>query len=104
LQESELNLNPSVDSGVIRIPVPPLSEDRRRELVKLVNRHLEEARQSVRNVRRGIMDQVERQKEDSEISEDDFFRLKKQIQEEVDEANEEIKEIGERKESELMRI
>ena len=104
LQNSELDLNPAVEGNVIRVPVPPLSEERRRELVKIVNQRLEEARQSIRNIRRNIMDQIERQKEDSEISEDDFFRLKKQIQEEVEKVNEEIKDLGDRKESELMRV
>jgi len=96
--------NPVVDEDVIRIPVPQLSEERRLEFVKLVKERAEEARQKVRLSRQEAIEEVRHQEDQKEISEDEKFRLKKQIQKQVDQANEEIKEIGEGKEREILRI
>jgi len=104
IRESPLGLSPAVDEEVIRVPVPPLSEERRREFVKLVRERVEEARQKVRQVRQEAIEEVRRQEKEKEISEDEKFRLQKEIQKQIDEANEEIREVGKAKENEILRI
>lgn len=104
IRGSDLKLSPVVDEEVIRIPVPQLSEERRLEFVKLVKERAEEARQKVRLSRQEAIEEVRHQEDQKEISEDEKFRLKKQIQKQVDQANEEIKEIGEEKEREILKI
>lgn len=104
VRESKLGLSPAVDEEIIRVPVPPLSEERRQELVKLVKEKVEEARQKVRHARQEAIEDIRRQEKEKEISEDEKFRLQKEIQKQVGEANEEIKKIGEVKEEEILRI
>jgi len=104
IRESQLGLSPAVDEGIIRVSVPPLSEERRREFVKLVKERVEEARQKVRHARQEAIEEIRRQEKEKEISEDEKFRLQKEIQKQVEGANEEIKEIGEEKEEEILRI
>ena len=104
VRESKLGLSPVVDEEVIRVPVPPLSEERRLEFVKLVKNQVEEARQKVRASRQEAIEEIRRQEKDKEISEDEKFRLQKEIQKQVDAANEEIKQIGGEKEEEIVRI
>jgi len=103
-RNSKLGLSPAVDEQIIRVPVPPLSEERRQEFVKLVKQKVEEARQKVRDARQEAIEEIRRQEKDKEISEDEKFRLQKEVQREVDECNQEIQEIGEAKESEILRI
>ncbi len=104
IRNSKLGLSPAVDEELIRVPVPPLSEERRQEFVKLVKERVEEARQRVRQARQEAIEEVRRQEKEKEISEDEKFRLQKEIQREVGEANEQIKQIGEMKEEEILRI
>lgn len=104
IRESKLGLSPAVDENIIRIPVPPLSEERRREFVKLVREKVEAAREKVRRARQEAIEEVRRQEKDKEISEDDKFRRQKEIQEQVEECNREIQEIGQRKEEEILKI
>ena len=85
IQRSELGLNPVNDGKVIRIAVPPLTEERRKELVKMVRKIAEEARVAVRNIRRDILDDLKELKKEGEISEDDFFRAQEQLQKITDE-------------------
>ncbi len=104
VRESKLGLSPVVDEEVIRVPVPPLSEERRLEFVKLVKEMIENARQKVRASRQEAIEEIRRQEKDKEISEDEKFRLEKEAQGQVENCNREIKEIGEEKESEILRI
>ncbi len=104
VRESKLGLSPAVDEGIIRVPVPPLSEERRQEFVKLVGEMVENARQKVRQARQEAIEEVRRQEKDKEISEDEKFRLQKEIQGEVEECNRGIQEIGKEKEEEILRI
>ena len=104
VRESKLGLSPAVDEEVIRVPVPPLSEERRQEFVKLVKQKVEEARQKVRDARQEAIEEVRRQEVDKEISKDEKFRLQKEIQKQVDECNQEIQGIGKEKEEEILRI
>ena len=104
VRESKLGLSPVVDEEIIRVPIPSLSEERRLEFVKLVKDQVEETRRKVRSSRQEAIEEVRRQEKDKEISEDDKFRLEKETQKQVEECNREIKEIGERKEEEILRI
>jgi ribosome recycling factor len=104
IQASELGLNPQSDGTLIRLPVPPLTEERRRELVRVVKRMGEESKVAVRNVRRDSNDRIKRLEKEHEISED----LKRVKQEEIQEMTDAyIKKIDESvatKEKEIMEI
>jgi len=104
LRNSDLGLNPVVESNIIRLPIPPLTEERRVELAKVVNQKVENARISIRNVREEIWKELKEQKNNSEISEDDMFGQQKDLQLIVDEYNEKVKEIGQQKNNEIMTI
>ncbi len=104
VRESKLGLSPAVDESIIRVPVPPLSEERRLEFVKLVKEKVEEARERVRQQRQEAIEEVRRQEKGKEISEDEKFRLQKEVQGQVEECNREIQKIGKAKEEEILRI
>jgi ribosome recycling factor len=104
LQRSELGLNPSNDGQLIRLPVPPLNEERRRDLVRMVKGRAEEARVAIRNIRRDDLEQVRRMEHDSEISEDQSQRLQVQLQKVTDRFVEQIEEAARRKEAELLEV
>lgn len=104
LQRSELNLNPSNDGQVIRVPIPALNEERRKEFVKLVRHRAEEARVAVRNIRRDDMEQLRRLEHEGEISEDQGQRAQAQLQKLTDRFVDEIDEVGRRKEAELLEV
>jgi ribosome recycling factor len=104
IRESDLNLNPINDGQVIRINIPQLNEERRRELVKLLNQKAEESRVSVRKKREEIWDLIQDLTRDGKISEDDKFQGKEKLQKIVDEYNNKIEEIRKRKEEEIMTI
>jgi len=92
------------DGKVIRLNLPPLTEDRRRELTKFVNARLEEARIAVRNVRRDSNKDLREFEEEKLISEDDLKRGEDEIQKMTDRIIEEIGEIGKKKDQEIMEI
>lgn len=100
--KSGIGLNPKVEGGVIKIPIPPLSEERRKELVKLVKKFGEESKVALRNIRRDLMDKIKEKKENGEISEDDAERLKKKVQDLTEEKTKEVEEIIKIKEKEIM--
>ncbi len=104
IQKSELGLNPVNDGKVIRISVPPLTEERRKELVKMVRKMAEEARVAVRNIRRDILDDLKDLKKEGEISEDDFYRAQDQLQKITDEYIGKIDKILEQKEKDIMTV
>lgn len=101
---SDLGLTPNNDGKMIRLNVPPLTEERRKELVKVVHRRLEEARVAVRNIRRSALDDLRALEDEKEISEDDFHRGKDDLQKLTDRYIEQVEEIGERKEQEIMEV
>lgn len=101
---SDLGLTPSNDGQVIRLPFPPLTEERRRELVKLCRHYAEEARVAVRNIRRDINDRLKRQEKDGEISQDELRRLEAEVQKETDAHIKEIDDLLKRKEQEIMEV
>ena len=92
------------DGALIRLSIPRLTEERRRELVKVVSRRVEEARVAVRNLRRDALQDLKEFEKEKMISEDDFYRGKDEVQELTDELIETIDEIGRRKEEEVMEI
>jgi len=104
IQASELGITPMNDGKVIRLNLPPLTEDRRRELTKFVNARLEEARIAVRNVRRDSNKDLREFEEEKLISEDDLKRGEDEIQKMTDRIIEEIGEIGKKKDQEIMEI
>ena len=100
--KSELGLTPNNDGKVVRVSIPPLTEERRKELVKLVNKMAEEARVAVRNVRRDHMERLKKMKKDKEISEDEMYRLQDELQKITDDHIETIDKIRADKEKEIM--
>lgn len=101
---SDLGLNPSNDGQVIRLPFPPLTEERRKELVKLVKHYAEEARVAIRNIRRYANERMKRAEKDAEISQDDLRRAEADIQKLTDTHIRDIDEALKRKEAEIMEV
>jgi ribosome recycling factor len=104
IQSSDLGLQPSNDGNVIRLAFPPLTEERRRELAKVVRERGEEARVAVRNVRRHHKEEVERLERDHTISEDELRRAEKELQKLTDQFVAEVDEVLAHKEKELMEV
>ena len=104
IQSSDLGLNPINDGKVIRLNLPVLTEERRRELSKFVNNRLEEARVAVRNVRRDAIKDMREFEDEKLISEDDLKRGEEDIQKLTDRITKEITSIGAEKEKEIMEI
>lgn len=104
LLTSELGLTPNNDGKSIRLNLPPLTEERRRDLVKLVNTRLEEARIAVRNVRRDSIKDLREFESEKMISEDDLKRGEDELQKITDKKVEEINSIGGRKEKEILEV
>jgi ribosome recycling factor len=102
--KSDLGLTPMNDGKLIRLAIPRLTEERRKELVKVVARRVEEARISIRNLRRDALQDLKDFEKEKMISEDDFYRTKDDVQALTDEFIETIDQIGERKEAEVMEI
>ena len=102
--KSDLGLTPSNDGTVIRLSIPPLTEDRRKELAKHVRKRVEEARVAVRNVRRDIHEHMRKMEHDHQISQDDLHRSETDLQKATDEQIQEIDRIGEEKEKELLAV
>jgi ribosome recycling factor len=101
---SELGLTPNNDGKVIRLNIPPLTEDRRHELVKVVHNRLEESRVAVRNVRRDLIKDLKEFEHEKLISEDDLKIGEEEMQKLTDKKVEEIDAIGQRKEKEIMEV
>lgn len=104
IMASDLGLAPANDGKVIRLNIPQLTEERRKELVKQARKTAEEFRVAVRNVRREGIDIVKKQKNDKEISEDDLFKFQDAIQVETDKYVKQIDEITDNKETEMMEV
>ncbi len=102
--KSDLGLTPTNDGNVIRLSIPQLTEERRKELVKFVRKKAEDSKVSIRNIRRDANDSIKQLEKDSEISEDERRRAQDDIQEITDEKIEEIDSILEQKEKEMMEV
>lgn len=104
IRKSELGLNPSNDGAMIRIVIPPLTEERRRQMVKVVHGKVEEAKIAVRNIRRDAVSQAKEFKDEKMISEDDERRAEQQIQEITNKFTTQADEIGKAKERDVMQV
>ena len=102
--KSDLGLTPNNDGAVIRINIPTPTEERRKELVKLVGRKVEEALVSVRNVRRDSLEQYRKMEKDKDISQDEGRRAKDQLQELTDSYSEQMNSLRTEKEAEVMEV
>ena len=102
--KSDIGLTPASDGKTIRLNIPQLTEERRRDLVKQVKKVSEEYRVAVRNIRRDAIDIMKKQKKDKEISEDDLFKLQDEAQRETDAYMKKIDEITASKEKEVMEV
>ena len=102
--KSDLGLTPNNDGSVIRLAIPQLTEERRKELVKFVRKKSEESKVSIRNIRRDANDSIKKLEKASEISEDEHKRAQDSVQEMTDEKIKEIDAITELKENEMMEV
>lgn len=104
IQEANLGLNPSNEGILIRLPIPPLTQERREEFIKIVHHKIEEAKVAIRGIRQDFRNAWKSAQEANEISEDEFFRREKILQELIDKKSVEIDELGKSKEEELVQI
>jgi ribosome recycling factor len=104
LQKSEMGFNPSNDGQVIRIPIPALTEDRRREMVKMVKHKVEESRVSMRNVRRDALHGLKEMEDSKLITQDDHKRGSEKLDDIVHKYTREAEQIGEIKEAEVLEV
>jgi len=104
LQASELGLTPNNDGKIIRLNIPPLTEDRRKDLSKVVHHRLEEARVAVRNIRRSAHDDLREFEKEKMISEDDLKRGETDLQKLTDKYVEKVEELGARKDAEIKEV
>ncbi|MDO8600829.1 MAG: ribosome recycling factor [bacterium] len=104
IQSSSLGLNPIADRDGIRLTIPALTEERRKDLTKLLGKHLEEARIQVRREREDALKEIDALEKAKKISEDEKFRQKSEVQKQIDDMNKKIEELGETKEHEIMSV
>ncbi|MDD2766545.1 MAG: ribosome recycling factor [Candidatus Moranbacteria bacterium] len=103
-RESDLGLNPNNDGVALRITLPALTEDRRHDFVKTLNAKAEEGRIAIRTVREGIWKDIQDKEKSGEISEDDKFQGKDELQKVVDEYNQKLEDIREKKEKDILTV
>mgnify|MGYP001804054796 FL=1 len=104
IRDAGLGLNPVVDGQNLRIPIPPLNEERRVELTKVAGKYAESARVAVRNVRRDGMDAIKKMEKDGDISEDDLKRLSDEVQKLTDTYVGQVDDTLKAKEEEIMQV
>jgi ribosome recycling factor len=104
IRQSDLDLNPQSDGKVLRIPIPTLTEERRKTLVKHAHKHSEDGRVAIRNVRRDVNEHLKKLLKDHEVSEDDEKHAVAEVQKLTDQHIEKINEVLKKKESEIMEV
>lgn len=104
IRESDLGLNPVIEGQLLRLPIPELNEERRRELVKIAHKYAEQARISVRNVRRDGMEHLKRAEKDDHMSKDEHHTVATKVQDLTDKVIKEIDEALASKEAEIMQV
>jgi ribosome recycling factor len=104
IRASDLGINPVADSELVRLPIPPLTQERRKELAKVVNKQTEEARVAVRSARRDAMDLIKEAEKDGDITEDERKNGEKKVQELTDKFIASVDEIAKTKEKEIMEL
>jgi len=100
--KSDVGLTPSNDGRIIRLPIPRLTEERRRELAKMVRQRIEEGKVALRNIRRNTLDDLRDFENEKLISEDAFYRSKDKLQKLIDRYTEQMEEVSTRKQQEIM--
>jgi len=104
IQRSDLGINPTNDGQVIRLNIPPMSEDRRRELVKTLHKKLDEHKVAVRNIRRDVQEKLREREKKKEVSEDELKRSTEKLQKLTDRFIEDMDKVGKTKEVEIMEV
>jgi ribosome recycling factor len=104
IMASDLGITPSNDGTVIRLPIPTLTEERRRDLVKILHKKVEEGRVEIRTLRRHSHEEMRKQEKDAGVSADEFKRLEQQLQKLTDRYILQVDEIGEAKEKEILAV
>ncbi len=104
IMESSLGLTPATEGQLIRLPIPPLTQERREEFIKLVHKKLEDARIEIRQIRQDCRKEWDRAQDEGEISQDELVRREKLLQELVDKKMEEVEQLGNKKEEELLQV
>ena len=104
IQKSDLGINPNNDGQVIRLNIPPMSEDRRRDLVKSLHKKLDEHKVAVRNIRRDIQDKLRDREKKKEVSEDELKRSTDRLQKLTDRYIDEMDKVGKTKEQEILEV
>lgn len=104
IREANIGMNPNVDGQAIRLNMPPLTRERRQELVKVLHRRMEDARVALRNIRRGANDDLRDFEKEKMISEDDLERGEAEVQKLTDEYIAKVDELGKHKEKEIMEV
>jgi ribosome recycling factor len=104
IQKSDLGINPTNDGQVIRLNIPPMSEERRRDLVKSLHKKLDEHKVAVRNIRRDIQDKLREREKKKEISEDELKRNSEKLQKLTDRFIEDMDKVGKTKEVEILEV
>ena len=104
IRNSDLGLNPMLEGNLIRIPIPELSEERRKELAKIASKYSEDCKVSVRNVLREAMEKIKILEKDKEISKDESFKFSDQVQEITDKLIEKIDMLFSEKEKDILRV
>jgi ribosome recycling factor len=104
IQKSDLGINPNNDGQVIRLAIPPLNEERRREMVKILHKKLDEHKVAVRNIRRDIQDKFRDREKKKEISEDELKRSTDRLQKLTDLFIDEMDRVGKSKEQEILEV
>lgn len=104
LQASDLGINPTQDGDNIRLPIPPLTEERRMEYIKLLHTKAEEAKVVIRQIRKDLFDTIEEDKKKSLYGEDEMLRMQKEVQKMVEESNSMVEDTVKEKEKELLQV
>ncbi|PIS42111.1 MAG: ribosome recycling factor [Candidatus Kerfeldbacteria bacterium CG08_land_8_20_14_0_20_40_16] len=104
IQKSDLGIQPVNEGQQIRIKIPPLTEEKRKELIKIVNERVEETKIAIRNIRENVLKEMKNQEKEGSISEDEFFAFQKDIQKQVDAVMDKIAETFEKKEKEILTV
>lgn len=104
IMKADIGITPNSDGAVIRLPVPPLTEERRKEMVKLVHQMGEDAKVAVRNIRRDVLDQLKKAQKSSQISEDEEYNAGIDVQEMTDEFVKKVDDLVKAKETEVMEV
>jgi len=104
IQKSDLGVNPNNDGQVIRLNIPPLNEERRRDMVKMLHKKLDEHKVAVRNIRRDTQDKLQDREKKKEISEDELKRSKDRLQKLTDKYVDEMDKVGKTKEHEILEV